>query len=46
MGLGIIGGEKAVPNKVFGGEAVKAAAWDGDAAEIFVAETAAFDSDF
>jgi len=26
VGLGIIGGEKAVPNKVFGGEAVKAAA--------------------
>lgn len=46
MGLGVVRGEEAVPKRVFRGEAVKAAAGDGDAAEVFIAETAAFDSDF
>ena len=43
---GEVGGEKAVPKRVFGGEAVEAAAGDGDAAEVLVAEAATFDSDF
>jgi len=35
-----------VPKRIFNGEAVKEAAGDGDAAEVFVAQTAILDSDF
>lgn len=41
-----VGGEKAVPKRVLGGEAMEETGCDGDAAEILVGQSAVFDTDF
>ena len=41
-----IGGEKEGPETVVVGEAAKASGGDGEAAEVFVGETAGLDTDF